>query len=385
MFGCSLVALVPATLGIVLAPLEEAFGWSRATVSSTVFIIAVLALIIAPVAGRLIARWGPRRVALTSTMLSAFGFLAFAGAGGSEWTWWAASACLGLLSAAGGPIVWTTGVTRTFDRHRGLAMAVVLSGSGLAFMTVPIAALAILKAFGWQAIFLLFAALAVFLYFPLTWLWFAREPSSASPHLPAAAPAAPGKQEDRSAMMTIHFWLMALFVILVGAVEGALTVHLFPILKEGGIEATTAAAVISGFGIALAAARLLSGVLLDKIAAPLVMGLVIIGLAVSNLIAWQGATTLTGALAITLTLGFGCGGTTSSLAVLISRYFAASTYASVFGVLISTLGLCYGLAPMLAAHVHKLTGSYVALFPVFLGMLAGAAIILIVFAQKSKG
>ncbi|UZW57412.1 MFS transporter [Sphingobium sp. JS3065] len=382
--GASMSSLPPSALGIVLAPLTLSFDWSRTTVAASVTIITALALLLAPLAGRMIVRWGARSVALASVTLSAFGFFGFALAGGDAWTWIAASVVFGVLSAAAGPIVWTTGVASLFDRQRGLALSIVLSGSGLSFMAVPMVALSIMEAWGWRAVYCLFAALSLFIYLPVAWAWFARDdcfPAAATRK--AAAPTA-AKQGAGQSMRSARFCLLALFTILMAAVEGAFMIHLFPILQEGGIEPRTAALAVSTLGVGVIVGRLLGGLLLDRIAPSIVLGGMVASLALASVAAWLGQGSFISAIVIAVALGFGLGGTTSAIALLASRHFAMSAYASIFGTLVGISGLCFGLAPTIAAQVRELTGSYTVLFPAALGMLAVAVVFLVAFNRNVR-
>jgi MFS family permease len=388
MLGASLSTLPPATLGIVLGPLTTSFGWSRTVITLSVTIITALALVLASSAGRLIARYGPRRVALTSTTLSAIAFLGFALAGGAAWTWILASVVFGTVSAAAGPMVWTSGVAGLFDRHRGLALSIVLSGSGLAFMAAPMIAYSVVEHWGWRAVYCLFAGIVLFVYLPVAWLWFAREetapgtaPSAGAASAKASAPIGDGLGRP---MRTTQFWLLALFTALVAAVEGAFMIHLFPILQEGGIKAETAAFVASTLGVGVIVGRLIGGVLLDRIDPSLVIGCMVGALALASALAWLSFGDIVSAIVIAIALGFGLGGTTSAIALLASRHFAMVAYASVFGTLVGLSGLCFGLAPTIASQVREQSGSYAVLFPALLAMLTFALVILVAFNRNAR-
>src|SRR5262249_30277423 len=62
-----------ATPGVLINPLEEAFGWSRATISSAVSVNLVLFGLTAPFAAALMDRFGVRRVVAVALCLVALG------------------------------------------------------------------------------------------------------------------------------------------------------------------------------------------------------------------------------------------------------------------------------------------------------------------------
>ena len=64
LFGMTLVAVHAYALGVVIAPLEEEFGWSRAEISAGPLVTSVTALLLAVFGGRAVDKFGPRKVAL---------------------------------------------------------------------------------------------------------------------------------------------------------------------------------------------------------------------------------------------------------------------------------------------------------------------------------
>ena len=63
----SLIALMVTfshiyTIGLFFAPLEKAFGWSRAIVASGLTIVSIISVMLAPAIGILIDRYGSRRL-----------------------------------------------------------------------------------------------------------------------------------------------------------------------------------------------------------------------------------------------------------------------------------------------------------------------------------
>jgi len=139
-----------ATLGLVMPFWEAELGWSRSFVSGAGASALVVMAIIAPIAGRLVDRHGPR-VALSAGLLAIAAGCFTIAATSSQFVFLLA---FGLISAVGFGIVAThvvsTAVARVFQRNRGLAMGAATSGATAGqFVIVPLVA-TVLAAAGWR-------------------------------------------------------------------------------------------------------------------------------------------------------------------------------------------------------------------------------------------
>ena len=73
--------------------------------------------------------------------------------GPSIWSWYLAWAIYAAVQPAAGNIVWVTGVTSRFDRDRGLALAVMLTGGSILYSFIPPGAVILIQNFGWRSVF----------------------------------------------------------------------------------------------------------------------------------------------------------------------------------------------------------------------------------------
>ena len=165
-----------ATPGVLIVPLQEEFGWSRAQISLAVTINLLLFGVTAPFAAALMDRYGMRRVVTLALLLVA---------GGSAMTivmtarWqlvlgWGVLVGLGTGSMA--LVFAATVANRWFVRSRGLVMGVLTAGGAtgqLVFLPV-LAWLA--QERGWRAAALV-VALAALAVIPLVLLLLRDRPS----------------------------------------------------------------------------------------------------------------------------------------------------------------------------------------------------------------
>lgn len=85
MFGYVGGASFAYSSGVFMQELTKEFGWSRAEFATAFTIHSLVALVMAPVIGRLIDRIGPRRMALIGIVPFMFGLSLFGLANGSIW------------------------------------------------------------------------------------------------------------------------------------------------------------------------------------------------------------------------------------------------------------------------------------------------------------
>ncbi len=376
--GMMTASSMPTTVGLVMAPVSAEFGWSRAAISSSIFILSLCVLVMSPVAGAAIGRYGPRPVALISFAATALGFVLISVSGPAMWTWFAAWTIFGLLSSSLGPIVWSSAVSSIFDRSRGLALSTALSGSGLAQVVWPLLLVPVMGHFGWRGVYIMLAGATLFVMLPISWLTLSGGTASTpAGHAPGdKTPASVAGPSFAEAIRTIIFWRLAIAFVIVAGVNGSLLIHFFPMLREKGISANEAAFVLASVGLAMIIGRLLTGYLLDRFFAPVVSATVAILAIVTSLLLWLSPGATLPSLLAAIAIGCSVGGTTCALAYLVGRYFGLRDYATIFGVLIGTYGIGFALVPVITGHVFDLFGTYRPLFAVFIGLSATASLMI---------
>lgn len=375
--GVIFMTAVPIVTGVVMAPLMSEFGWSRAIVASNVFLCSIMTLLLAPSFGRLMIRFGPRRCALAAVTAASPALVLIALTGGSPLTWVAAWTVFAIFNVGISPIVWSGTVAALFDRARGMALAITLSGAGIAYFLFPPFAVALLDRFNWRGVYVGIAVLLIVLLLPILYAWF-RGPEDlgvvADRSDREEASAIPNGFSLQQALRMPQFWQFITIAALMALAEGALHVHFFPILRDGGLPASEAAWVISFMGIAMIAGRVLTGVLQDRLPPVPVFGLSIILVLVSCIFLRFFPGDVLIAMVVSVCLGAGSGGTTVGLAYLASRYFGLQAYPSIYGILMGGFSLGYGIAPVGAGYLREVTGSYFLIFD-WLGTALVAAVI----------
>ncbi len=354
--GMAVQAAGYLSLGTMMTPLIAAFGWTRTEIVAVAAFNAVLSVVIAPLVGVLLNRYGPRRVALTGFVVYPLALACAGLAGPNIWSWWGIWVVITGVNFFVGPLIWTYAVTNSFVRRRGIAIGIVLSGMGVANAVIPLFLVGAIELVGWRGAYVALAAVVGIVGGGVTWKLF---------HLPDPAGAeqsdtqsAEGGMTARQAMATRRYWQLCLVIFLVSAAIGTLNIHLQPILIDAGATMVGAAALTAVFGPAQIVGRLLGGWLLDRMSGPL------LGFAMFLLPVLSCAVMLTGhsmgvaGFVIPICVGVAAGVELDLATYLASRYFGPRHFGSVFSGIFCFFTIGYTVAPLAAAHVRDTGGSY---------------------------
>ncbi|MBU6269043.1 MAG: MFS transporter [Sphingomonadales bacterium] len=371
--GIMLVAFHGYSLGVLIHPLEQEFGWSRAAISAGNMIIAVISLLLAPFVGLAVDRFGPRRVALAGTTGYVAMLALVSTAGPDIRGWWLRWALLGLASVTILPTVWTTAINRAFHRHRGKALAFALLGTGLSAAIMPPLTSWLYGAYGWRGAYRGIAGLACLILMLVALLF--RDGAATSGKAALAAPL-PGLTTGEG-LRSAAFIKLAIAVFLFAITCLALTVNAVPVLESRGLSRPAAAGIAGLLGIGSILGRIGGGFLLDRFPAHKVAALAVLmpALAVGLLLA-PGGTALAGFAM--LLFGLALGTEVDACAYIAARHFGLRSYGALFGVIIGVTTFGSGLAPMLANAVYDHTHSY---DPVLWGSMPLCALASLLFAS----
>ena len=120
--------IIVATFGVFLKPLSQEFGWSRTQISLA-FSLATLGLTVAvPFIGRLVDRFGARRVILPAVLLFGLSVLSLSFLSAHLWHFYAIYLLMGVVGSGTTPVPYAKVISRWFDRKRGLALGLAVAG-----------------------------------------------------------------------------------------------------------------------------------------------------------------------------------------------------------------------------------------------------------------
>ena len=375
-----------AVLSIFVEPMRNDLGWSSAAFGAAVSLGGVLAAIVSPTVGRMLDRHGARSVLCFAVLGNGIALLALSLVDSLILFYvlfcfarmnWASPFELGLYGALNNWFI--------ARRARAASIATVAQLTGL--VVLPLVAHFAMQGSDWRSGWIAVGLCVLGVGFLPVWLLLVRGPEDAGLVVEAAATpgsaAEPEAQYSRAgAMRTSAFWLLALFTMLVFPCQAGVSLFLAAHAIERGIDATTAATVVSAAALTSSAASFGIGWLPRR-------------WPIRYTLAACGALVCTSALimlAITATLhafigaalfGSAIGGILSLLPVVWADYFGRASYGAIRGAALSMQVLAQACGPIAAGALRDAYGDHTRSLMLFAGLAAIAAMVALA-ARKPK-
>ena len=356
---------------LMVKPMQHEFGWNREQISRCFTIAALSVAICSPFVGRLLDRFGPRKL-ITACMIGfGVGLASMAWLTPRLWQLYLTAAFIGVTGSGTYQLGYARVIATWFQRRLGGALSVVVAGSSLGSIVLPSLVQGSISHYGWRATYLFLALLPLLLGAPLTWCFVRTTHRMRS----TPKPNETGKN-FREALLSRGFWLLAFGVCCVSLSENGALAHLAPMLSDRGIRLADAALVTSVLGGSGLAGRLLLGWHLDYLEGSHIA-------AVSLLLAGAGiyllahSSTFHSAALGALFAGLGMGCELDLIPYILRRYYGLRSFSTLYGSIYCVFCVAGGVAPLLLGHAFDATGSYTGLLSIFsvLTMVAAFAML----------
>jgi MFS family permease len=268
---------IRSTPSVLIVPLGQAFGWSRAAVAIAISINIVLYGLVGPFAGALMQQVGIRR-----TVLLALALLAASIAASSFMTepWqlvlsWGVA--VGLGSGVTALVLGATIVNRWFAKHQGLVMGIITASTATGQLVFLPMLAAVAERDGWRPVVWI-AALAAAAMIPVVALLLPETPAAMGLKPYGAAPDATESGLVRAnpvgvalgalgrATQSGGFWLLfASFFVCGASTNGLIGTHLISYCFDHGIPEVESASLLAVMGVFDLVGTTLSGWLSDRL------------------------------------------------------------------------------------------------------------------------
>jgi MFS transporter, OFA family, oxalate/formate antiporter len=380
--ACGIATVVVATFGVFLGPLRAEFGWSQSDAFAALLAVTLAAAALAPVVGGVVDRLGARPVILASFVCEAIILASFYYQSESLLAFYARYVALAVFGLGTTHVAFARVISLWFDRRRGLALGIALSGIGVGGFTWPILSHFLIEAYGWRLAYVGLSATILAVALPVVGLVIRDTPQAMGqrvdgdpePRTPQAAAPVTGLTLAETVRSRTYLLMLATF-FLVGLAIQSIMVHLVPLLTGRGVSPMLAALAQSMLFLAVTVGRLTTGWLMDHFFAPRVAMAFLLGPIVGITLLMLGFGGWV-AFAAAMLVGLAVGAEVDVIAFLTGRYFGLRSYSSIYGTFYGTYSLAGGIGPLVTAAMVDATGSYTAPLLMHTGILVVCCLLL---------
>jgi predicted MFS family arabinose efflux permease len=374
----SFAPIVPYTFSLFLNPLHAAFGWKREAIGGTFALAAITVALVSPGIGVLLDRFPPRRIILPAILVFALALASLSRLGQDIRQFYLTFFVLGLVANGTAQFAYARTVLSWFHKHRGLALALVLTGSGVGSILIPPLTQWTIEHHGWRNAYLMLGGIAL-LGLPLTALLMRNRPD---PVVAVDHPAASGTTVA-AALRSGAFWVLACIIMLSAFSENGLVTNLAAILTDHGVTAQSAALALSVRGGSGIIGRLCVGFLIDRFSPQRIQTFVLLLSAAGTLVlAFAGTSPI--ALVGAALLGAGLGSEADVAPYLLAHYFGRKHFSVLYGLTWTAYAIGGATGPMAVGHWYDRAGSYQPRFIVYLACVALAATAISLLLRRSR-
>jgi MFS family permease len=357
--------------GIYLVELQRAHGWSTGLISSIITGHYVLGAVLLPRIAEAIGRFGPRTVFLCG-LVATGGALLLLPSVTAPWQ----LALLYAVMAPGwnatslAPIAATIG--QWFDRKRGLALNLALSGATVAGLVVAPALLAAIPRLGFACSERLLVAIGLALAVASVALFVRRGPLSFKPTAVRQSRLAP--------LRHWHFWsISAPFAFVLASQVGFIT-HLVPLISDRqNVDPGLAVAINA---VTALVGRVVLGLVIDRLEPRRASALCfLVQVAAIAVLAYAGTPlVIYGACAV---YGFSVGNNITLSPLIIQREYAAADFPAIVALSTAVVQILYAFGPGLLGVLRDAFGSYGVPLAVCIALNLAASVVILMRPRPS--
>ena len=324
----SVGVLVLYSFGLLSSAIASDFGWPYARLAPLLGVFSITTMLVAPLYGNLIDRFSERRIALASSVALGFAFASISLLPRSLPAIYTAFVVVGVVGGGTLPAAYARIVVGWFERRRGVALSIAMTGVGVGAIGMPLMIALLLDVVAWRMTFVAIGLSVLVISVPVSLLWL-------RPRATEEKRVVLSTEAEASFLRSGTFWLLAAFAASAGVFVITGVGNFAPLLMDRGLSRGTAASYQAVVGISVIIARLSLGPLLDRFSAPLLMTVVFIasGCAMIYFFFTFNSVSILGAA---IALGIAVGSEIDVLAYLVSRYFVRARFGIIFGATFSS-------------------------------------------------
>jgi MFS family permease len=378
--------------GVILDPLRNEHGWSKATISTAITLYFLSTGIFGMLIGRLIDKYGPKWFLVIGSLVIGSGFVLLSLIN-ATWQLYAIYLFMSIGFGCTALVPINTLITNWFIHKRGFAMSLTNTGLSLGGVVLVPLAVYMISHWGLQVALPVLGTIFWMVIIPTALFFIKQRPSDLNQFPDGKPPEDPGRERADSplsvetqmrvwtrsqAARTAAFWAIVVAFLMALGAQIAFLVHQVSFLSQylGIAGAATAVSITASASIV---GRLILGTFVDRcdkryvtMACFLMQGIALISLAHYNnvFVLYLG----------TFAFGLTMGSIIMMQSLITGECFGLMSFATVSGLagLFTMSGAAFG--PMLAGFIYDITDSYQMAFTIF-AILSILAIVVIYFAR----
>ena len=346
---------IRSSFSIFYVALLDEFQWSRGGAAGVQSLSFIVYLVLSPLIGGLIDRYGPRRVIVPGIIVLCVGLLLSSRTNSLGQFYF----FYGIVVAAGvsfiSIVAYSSILAHWFEKKRGIAVGFAVSGMGLGtFLLVPLTQY-LISLWGWRVSFVVWAGIVFAVLFPVSLLFLLHRPSDIDLHPDGTihGKASKGKRIEiidagwagtawtlRTALGTTRYWALLAFAFFSITPVYLMVVHSVRFLVDQGLNKMSSAFILALVGIISLGMRIFWGWLSDRIGREptFCVGAFFIALASFSLILIE----LTGRIGLAYIfaafLGMGWGVTAPMFIAVSADLFQGRQFGLIYGVVEGVIG-----------------------------------------------
>jgi MFS family permease len=344
------------SFGVFAPELSREFGWSIASISRGSGIMALMLVVVSPIQGFLVDRYGARRVILLSQPLFAFALLGLSCLGTDIRMLYLLCVTLPVLAIGLWPGSFNRLVSSWFDERLGLALGITNTGIGIGATLLPVVIGVVFATVGWRAGYAGFAAVVLFAVWPISAI-FLRDRERPIASVPGQI-AMPMGLDVSEVLRTGPFWLLVCGFLGLGAISAAIVVHQVGMLIDRDVPNSTAILFQSALGVSSIAGRVVAGLLLDRMHLSKLMSIILVSTFCACATYAMAAPAPMLFLA-SLCLGFLIGAELDVLGYALRSYFGLRSFGQIWGFIYATFQIGGAIGVFGLGFVREGADSYV--------------------------
>ncbi|MBI2830745.1 MAG: MFS transporter [Chloroflexi bacterium] len=355
--------------GVFFKPLSEEFGWSRAITAGAHSMFLLLIGVFFIQTGRLVDRFGPRRVVTVCAGFSGLAYLLMSRINES-WQLYLFWGLIAAIGQSGGLIPMMSTMTRWFVKRRGLMTGIVASGAGLGNMVMPPVVSKLIEIYDWRTTYLIMAV-AIWVLVIGAAQFLKRDPEKVgqlpdgdTTRIEAVEAQQVTGSSRREALHSGRFWMLVAAIFCFGFFMHSIFVHIVPHARDMGVEPVAAAGVLATIGGLSTTGRIFMGGVGDRTGSKKAM-VICFALALVSLLWLQIAAQLWMLYLFAIAFGFATGGMVSLESAIIADLFGLKAHGGIFGMVHFGVTAGGSLGTFLSGRLYDLTGGYQLIFWVY--------------------